>query len=251
MAEKTARVTAVTGLAPGVLQVELDFLDPSAFTYRAGQFVSIRLDDVGGVRRSYSIASHPSRAGGFELLVKLVPGGLGSAYFERLRPGDVVSFTGPMGFFVPDFAHAGDVVFAATGSGIAAAVPMLQELLPRASEHGRVQLYWGLRHHEDLYWQDRLTALAALAPGRFEPHLSLSAQPPHAGWPGLAGRITPHVLATPAELVKPVYYLVGHEDMIREVKAGLLAQGIDRKRQLRSEIFYPTVTAAPIAGTSS
>ena len=39
--------------------------------------------------------------------------------------------TGPHGFFVLDPVHAGDVVFAATGTGIAAVMPMLGELAPR------------------------------------------------------------------------------------------------------------------------
>ena len=63
--------------------------------------------------------------------------------------GDRRRMTGPHGFFVLDAAHAGDVVFGATGTGIAAVMPMLGELgrRPRAAapEARRYIVYWGVR----------------------------------------------------------------------------------------------------------
>ena len=247
MAEKVARVESSTEIAPSVLELELRCVDPEALAYKPGQFVSVRTDASGSQRRSYSIASHPARDGGayFELLVKLVPGGVGSAFFERLRAGDPVHFTGPLGFFVPDARHEGDVVFAVTGAGIAAALPMLEDILARPHEQGRVLLYWGLRHVEELYWQGRLAALEALAGPRFQALIALS-QPP-AGWTGLSGRITAHVLEALPALAHPVFYVVGNGDMIRDVRDGLLAGGIDRKKQFRNEVFYPASKPAPAA----
>jgi ferredoxin-NADP reductase len=236
MAEKIAHVEATKTIAPDVLELAFRGVDPVALAYKPGQFISVRTDPSGNVRRSYSIASHPAHERGerFELLVKLVPGGVGSAFFAQLRAGDPMYFTGPVGFFVPDAHHEGDVVFAVTGAGMAAALPMLQDVLARPDERGRVLLFWGLRHEEDLYWRDRLDALAH---PRFEPNIALSAPPP--SWTGLRGRITAPVLATVGELRQPVYYVVGNGDMIRDVRTGLLERGIDRKRQFRNEVFYP------------
>jgi ferredoxin-NADP reductase len=232
MAEKLARLERVAEIAPDVLDLWLACIEPAALGHKPGQFVSVRIDDAGDVRRSYSIASHPKRAG-LELLVKLVPGGAGSTYFARLRAGDEVRFTGPLGFFVPEARHDGDLVMATTGAGIAAALPILEDVLARTDERGRVILWWGLRREEDVYWQDRL---AALAGPRFEARVSLTQAGP--GWSGARGRITAHVLDEAPRLAAPTFYLVGHGDMVRELGDGLRALGVDRKR-VRREVFYP------------
>jgi CDP-4-dehydro-6-deoxyglucose reductase, E3 len=238
MAEKTARITGVETLAHEVLLFRAEMVEPAELRYRAGQFLSIRIDATGNVRRSYSIASAPDRPDAFELLVKVVPGGAGSELFLGLAPGDEIHFTGPMGFFVCDLAHAGDAVFAVTGSGIAAALPMIEEALARPAEleRGRVLLYWGLRSEEDLYWQDRLAALAAASP-RFAYHVCLSRPGPT--WTGVNGRITRHVLDALPNLDRPVFYVVGNGSMIRDLKKELMDRGVDRKRQIRVEVFYP------------
>jgi ferredoxin-NADP reductase len=247
MAEKVAHVESIDTIAPSVLELHLRCVDPVALAYRAGQFVSVRVDATGNLRRSYSIASHPRLEDGarFDLLVKLVPDGVGSRFFAGLAAGDPVHFTGPVGFFVPDAHHTGDVVFAVTGAGIAAALPMLEEILARPAESGRVLLFWGLRHESELYWMDRL---ARLASPRLGVHVSLSA--PSLAWSGLHGRITGHVLAAAATAHAPIFYVVGNGDMIRDVRDGLVALGVDRKKQFRNEVFYPATRAAQPATTA-
>lgn len=238
MAEKIARLHTVTEVAPGVLLCGLEMVSPPELTFRAGQFLSVRLSPEGDVRRSYSIASSPARRTGIELLVKLVPTGAGSAFFRRLSPGDELHFTGPMGFFTVDLVHTGDVVFAVTGAGIAAALPMLEEILARsiAPTHARVLLFWGLRSEKDLYFQDRLAHLAA-ADGRFAYHVCLSQPGP--SWAGVDGRITRHVLDRIPTLHGPLFYLVGNGEMVSDLIRGLGARGFDRKRHIRTEVFYP------------
>jgi ferredoxin-NADP reductase len=241
MAEKVARTHAVTTIAPDVLVVSAACEDPPALRWRAGQFLSLRCgaaDAKNPERRSYSIASSPLVSDGFELLVKLLPGGVGSALFAGLAPGDPIHYTGPMGFFVNELAHAGDAVYCVTGTGIAAALPMIEETLARANETGRVVLLWGMRTQAELYWQERL---AALAHPRFTAELHLSRPAP--GWTGATGRIIDPTLALVPGLTRPVFYLVGNGDMVRDLRAGLVAAGVDRKRQIRVEVFYPETRA--------
>src|SRR5439155_4356964 len=88
-------------------------------TWRPGQFVSVTCGhqpDGLPILRSYTIASSPGEPH-LLLVLKLVAGGEASEWFRRLSVGDEVRFTGPMGFFVLDLAHAGDVVIGATGTG--------------------------------------------------------------------------------------------------------------------------------------
>ena len=236
MAEKTARVVRIETVAPDMLLVACRMVDPPALPFRAGQFLSLRLGDDGKVRRSYSLASSPARQDGFDLLVKVVPGGVGSDWFLALAPGRDLHFTGPMGFFVCDLAHAGDVVFAATGAGIAPVVPMIEEILARPGEAGRVLLYWGLRREADVFFADRLAAFAARSP-RCAWHVCLSRASTE--WAGVNGRLTQHVLTALPRLDRPVFYLCGNGSMIRDLKQGLVDLGVDRKRQIRAEVFYP------------
>jgi len=238
VAEKVARTRAVRDLVPDVLEIDAEWMDPPHTSFRAGQFISIRCGDPKtgdrNARRSYSIASLPSRSDGCELLVKLLEDGVGSEFFRRLRPGDPIPFTGPMGFFTCELQHPGDAVFCATGTGIAAALPMMQETLARPQETGRVRLFWGMRNQRELYWLDRL---AELEHPRFSHEICLSR--PENGWPGRRDRINAHVLAEAQAFVKPTFYLVGNGDMVREMKQALIDLGFDRKRQIRIEVFYP------------
>jgi ferredoxin-NADP reductase len=232
-----AAVVGVTPLARGV--VEWRFRADHELIFRPGQFLSVRVgEDDGGaaVMRSYSLASDPGEPE-FALVLKLMPGGIASQWFQKLKLGDQARFTGPMGFFVNDLQHHGDVVFGATGVGIAPVLPMLRELLARPHESGRIKLYWGNRDAEELFWVEELRALE-------REHERLSIQ-----WfltgnhqtdvvPAHKGRINQSVLDDLAALDKPVFYLVGNGSMIRDVKKSLMERGIDRKKQIRNEVFF-------------
>jgi len=235
MAESRARVTGLRRVAAETLELTLAPLSPARFAFRAGQFVSLACgaDDAGKLqRRSYSLASPASVTDRATLLVKLVPGGHGSRYVAGLRPGDEVGFTGPMGFFVPALTHAGDVVFAITGAGLAPVVPMLCELLARR-ESGRVVLHWGCRHEHDLFYREWLEELAS----RTRLELTLHLSQPGPDWAGARGRISDAVVAEAGP--GRDFYLCGSGELVRDLTAALVAAGCDRKRQIHSEIFYP------------
>ncbi len=204
--------------------------------FRPGQFLSLRVGTSASghaERRSYSIASSPEQRGELLLVLRLVEDGVGSQFFAAMAPGDPISFTGPMGFFVNDLSHPGDVVYVATGTGIAPILPMLIETLSRP-EPGRVELFWGLRHEDDLFWQDELQTLTAKHP-RFKAHIYLSQ--PRGFWRE-RGRVVPPVLEALPSLNRPTFYLCGNGQMIAECKAALIARGVERKRQIRTEAFF-------------
>jgi CDP-4-dehydro-6-deoxyglucose reductase len=230
------RLARRSTLAADVVEVELSLVEPERLAFRAGQFVTLSVgkDPAGhDLRRSYSIASRSDRGESLRLILRMVAGGPGSDFFAGLALGDLVRMTGPHGFFVLDDHHAGDVVFAATGTGIAPVLPMLAELAGRA-ESGRRLVYWGMREDGDLFAPEEVAATCAAAGATLRTYLSR----PSAGWAGLRGRITPAVLEALPGLDTPTFYIVGNGAMIQELKSGLMERGIDRKKQIRTEAFF-------------
>jgi CDP-4-dehydro-6-deoxyglucose reductase len=237
-----AELTARAAIAPGIVELSFAMRSPERLVFRAGQFVSLAVTPgeaapEAGVlpRRSYSIASQSDAGDVLRFIIRVIPEGKASAYLMSLPLGAQVAMTGPHGFFVLDPVHHGDVVFAATGTGIAAVMPMLGELAARpATERKQTIVYWGLRQEADIFARDEIEALTARAGATLAIHLTA----PGPGWSGGHGRITPAVLDHLPGLEAPTFYLVGNGAMITELKRELISRGVNRKTHIRTEAFF-------------
>jgi methane monooxygenase component C len=232
----TTRLRSRVAVAADTYDLWFDVLEPPRVVFKAGQFVTLPVgtDSTGqALRRSYSIASMSDRGEELRFLIRAIPGGVATDLFLRMAPGTEVPMTGPHGFFVLSEHHPGDVVFGATGTGVAAVMPMLGELIARP-EPGRRLLFWGLRHESDLFVVSEIEALCRAANTELLVHLSR----PSEAWTGLRGRITPAVLQALPTLQAPTFYLVGNGAMISELKTGLVKAGVDRKKHIRTEAFF-------------
>lgn len=233
----STRLLSRRTIARDVLDMTFALQPPRTLGFRAGQFVTFPVgvkEDGTPIRRSYSVAGHDPAAGTLRFLIKVTSDGPAGAFLGPLAPGSAVEMTGPHGFFVLDERHPGDVLFAATGTGLAPVLPFLEELSARPDEPGRRVLYWGLRDEDDLFLEDELRALCDRARCELNLHLSR----PSPAWSGARGRIIQPVLERAPALSAPTFYLVGSGAMIRELKAALVERGIDRKRQIRTEPFF-------------
>jgi ferredoxin-NADP reductase len=225
-------------IAPGIADLVLAMRSPSRLEFKAGQFVSLAVGEplAGGEpipRRSYSIASQSDAGAELRFIIRVIPEGTASGFLMSLPMGATVNLTGPHGFFMLDVRHAGDVVFGATGTGIAAVMPMLGELA-RRPETGRRVVFWGVRQEPDLFAREEIAALAAAAGAELSLHLTA----PAPGWSGARGRITPAVVDALPALRAPTFYLVGNGAMITELKHELVTRGVNRKSQIRTEAFF-------------
>jgi ferredoxin-NADP reductase len=239
----TAELSARALIAHGIAELTFKMRSPERLVFRAGQFVSIAVPstaasaEVAGdvSRRSYSIASQSSAGDVLRFIIRVIPEGKASDYLMEMAVGTTVNMTGPHGFFVLDAVHTGDIVFAATGTGIAAVMPMLGELALRpAAERRRVLILWGLREQADIFARDEIERLAAAVHAELAIHLTA----PGADWAGARGRITPALLDRLPRLQAPTFYLVGNGAMITELKRELIARGVNRKTQIRTEAFF-------------
>ena len=238
----TAQLAGRTIIAPGIVDLSFRMCSPERLQFQAGQFVSIDVEHATSAakpsRRSYSIASQSDQGDALRFIIRVIPAGAASELLMSMPMGATVRMTGPHGFFVLDAAHPGDIVFGATGTGVAAVMPMLGELA-RAPERGGLPaghryLYWGVRHESDLFAHDEIARLCELSDTQLMPYLSA----PSEGWAGGRGRITTAILQRLPELQAPTFYLVGNGAMITELKRELVERGVNRKKQIRTEAFF-------------
>lgn len=243
MQEFNAQVSRVKDLTHDVRELELSLLAPDAIDFKAGQWISLNVWHPGlkqYVTRQYSIASPPSQCYKVNLLFNRIPDGLGSNYLFSFHEGDPVTFQGPNGSFYLQEKPGRDLVFVATGTGIAPFCSMLSTFL-EDPEAGTLTLYWGLRSQRDLYYQHELEALARRHPN-FSFFTILSR--PENGWKGSIGRVTTLVENNIALVSNVTFYLCGNGGMIRDVTTIVRKKGLC---PIRSEQYYDEAGAGTYA----
>ncbi len=220
-----ARVEQVRDLTHDVRELVLRLLAPPKIDFKAGQFVSFEVIHPTlhrPVTRPYSIVSPPSQPELITLLFNLVPGGPGSTYLFSLRLGDETHFKGPAGTFYVRDDPTRDLLFVATGTGIAPIRSMIEDRLERGFER-RITLYWGLRSERDVYYQEELSALV-----KRHPHFSyvITLSRPQAQWTGPVGRVTALVEERLTSVKNLAVYLCGNSGMIRDVTTLINRKGL-------------------------
>ena len=234
-------VDRVRDLTHDVRELALRLREPKEIQFKAGQFISFNLTPPGSERliiRPYSIASPPDDSKRITLVFNRVPGGRGSTYLFNLKEGDPVPFEGPQGsFYVRERTR--DVLFVATGTGIAPIRSMLSDLMNHGYA-GAATLYWGLRSQRDVYYEEEFQALAARYPN-FSFALALSR--PEAGWHAYSGRVTGLVEERVRSVKNVDVFLCGNHAMIRDATQIVRTKGLC---PIYREIYYDDSTnAAP------
>lgn len=217
------RISAIDRLAPDVVRVMLRMPPATEFNFIPGQYVDVI--GSGGVRRSYSLASAGLVGKELELHIRAVDGGAMSRYwFEQAKVNDLLRLNGPLGtFFLRDMKGL-DLVFLATGTGIAPVKAMLESMaaLPEDRQPTSVTVLWGGCTSQDLYFD------VASIPGhhRFVPVLSRAA----GDWSGARGYVQQHLLSIYPDLSNAAVYACGSDAMIHDAKTTLTKVGLPAQR---------------------
>jgi CDP-4-dehydro-6-deoxyglucose reductase len=220
-------------LAPGIRHFEFSVPGVERLDFQAGQFVSFSHDLAGKeITRAYSIASAPTGGNRFALCLNLVPGGHFSPFLFEMQPGGSVAMQGPLGTFTLRDPSR-DMVWVATGTGIAPFRGMLDAWRGHPAPRGRVSLIYGARYENHLLYRADFAEAAATLPG-FEFHPTLSR--PGAEWAGRQGHVQSHVLEAIGGRRDVQVYICGLRLMVDDMRAQLKALGFDRK-QIVSERF--------------
>lgn len=231
----SAKVKRRQNLAGNYWLFVLEF--QNRYDFSAGQYVSIKVAPD-GTRRSYSIASAPDE-NTIDLLVDVSPGGLGSKYFLSLKEGDEAEALGPMGIFtLATKTPKPNKMFIATGSGIAPFRAMILESLHKKLALGEVRLLWGVRHEEDLFWQEEFVQLNREF-ANFSYQLVLSKPTEH--WHGERGHVEDCLqrgfMTQEKNLGTWEFFLCGGQEMIMETGGYLASQGVARE-DIHFEKFF-------------
>ncbi len=131
--------------------------------YLAGQYVGLRYD---GTSRAYSLASSPTREE-LEICVRRVADGrLSPKLCGDLEVGDELTLRGPHGDLVLRDPSSRDVVFLATGTGVAPLKGMIDYLFETGMDEYRsrprdVWLFLGAAWADDLPYRERFRELDA------------------------------------------------------------------------------------------
>lgn len=226
------RIDSLERLSSDVLRVNLRLPPNQQLDYYPGQYIDVIGKE--GLRRSYSVANAlgiNKKDKTIELHIRRVPEGAMSRYwFEEARLNDLLYLKGPLGsFFLRDVSRL-DLIFLATGTGIAPIKAMLEGLVvdPLISPPRSISVYWGGRSYQDLYWNPEGVGLAI----RYVPVLSRG----DSSWTGERGYVQEAVLRFTVSLAQAVVYACGSLEMIDSARAQLVEAGLNR-RHFYSDAF--------------
>jgi CDP-4-dehydro-6-deoxyglucose reductase/ferredoxin-NAD(P)+ reductase (naphthalene dioxygenase ferredoxin-specific) len=232
------RVRAIERATHDIVILRLAIESGGPMEYEPGQYA--RVTFPGLPARDFSMAT-PHRPDELEFHLRCVPGGVVSGYVaERAQLGDVVRVSGPFGTAYLRERHAGPVILAGGGTGLAPVLAMLDALVASGVER-RIDVYVGARAERDLYAHDRL---AAAERAGVTVHRVLSE--PDAVSPHRTGFLADALRADALDLAGVKVYLAGPPVMVDTCIAALESRGVAR-RDMHADAFYAAPPAAATA----
>jgi len=245
---RRVRCVQVTDETADVRTFRFAPLAPGPFEYLPGQFMTVEVEASGEVlKRSYTIASSPTRPGLLEITVKRVPGGRVSNWLhDNLRVGDEVTVGPPAGKFSCEIGpKAEKLLFISGGSGITPVMSMSRFMHDNADPRDVVFLY-SARNESDLIFKDELAFIAARS-SHFRTVFTLTNAP--ADWRGFRGRISTALIedAVPDFRQRSVY-LCGPTPFMETVRQALAATDFSMANFHAESFGGPR---APAAGTKA
>ncbi|MDV3130172.1 molybdopterin-dependent oxidoreductase [Mycobacterium sp. 21AC1] len=218
--------------------------------FRPGQHVTVHLDDMpdGTANRSYSLSGPAIQADrrGYRITVKRGDGPVSSHLTRALRPGDTVGLNAPAGRFALPAEPDLPVVLIAGGIGI---TPFMSYLETLAARHARdrIALYYVTRDGAHHVFKQQVAELKTSLPG-LQVHTRYS-RPRSGDRLGsdydAAGRITADDVATALIAERARFYLCGPDEMIRQLRTGLVGRGVPGFDIFEERFSSPVPTWAP------
>lgn len=209
------------------------FSSSSKLDYTAGQFIELTLKhknpDSRGIKRWFTLSSSPKE----DLLAITTKFAAknGSSFkkaLRRLKPGDQLEMSDPMGDFVLPKLIQTPLVFVAGGIGITPFKSMLS-WLNETNESRPIKILVGVNNEDEIVFQDEIN--------KSKLHATFVVSEPSSAWGGETGRLSSELilgLEEPSE--DTLIYISGPEPMVEHLENDLHKAGV-KKHQLVLDFF--------------
>lgn len=219
-------VTRIRDLGNETRHFELSLHDGKVMDFVPGQFVSIVYPENGKViRRAYSIASPPAEKRQLDFCLKLVPGGKVTSWFWSFHEGKQIQVHGPFGKFVLPETIEQDIIFIATGTGIAPFRSMIRDLLHKGFQKN-IWLLFGTRYDRSVPYDEEWRLLASYYP---QFHYVPTISRPSAEWTGETGYVQTKIAKLFPQPAGKLVYICGLNQMIQAVQEACLRHGFQKE----------------------
>jgi Na+-transporting NADH:ubiquinone oxidoreductase subunit F len=229
----TSTVESTVDLTRDIKEIRFRLDDPHEILHHPGQYVQVLVPSMDGpVFRAYSVSSPPYEPNIVELVVRLVPGGIGSTYLHNLQPGDTINFTGPYGEFALNENCSVEIVCVGGGCGMAPMKNIIYTIYNKWPDRS-CWLFFGCRTTKDIFYLEQFEKLAKKHTNFHVIYALSDKLDKNEKWAGETGFIH---LAVDKKLEKGIRrqaFLCGPPPMIEAVTRVLEEKGISSE-----DIFY-------------
>ena len=227
----SATVESSVNLTYDMKEIRLRLNDPPDIVHRPGQYVQVQAPSPEGpVFRAYSISSPVYEPNIVQLVVRLVPGGIGSTYLHTVQPGDTVYFTGPYGEFWLSEDPSVEIICVGGGCGIAPIRNIIYTLYEKWPDRS-CWLFFGCRTTRDVFYLEEFEELAKKYPNLHVVYALSDKLGKDEKWDGETGFIHLSVDKYLEPGVRRQAFLCGPPPMIEAVTRVIQEKGTD-------DIFY-------------
>lgn len=217
-----AKVKSFKLFSEKILELQLRLPPKQSLKFEPGQYVNLIR---GSIKRSYSLAN-TSNEGILLFYIKNYPNGKMSDYlFNSLKIDDLFRIEGPIGSFFFRPTQKKNIVFLATGTGIAP-VKSILDGLERSSGNNlkdkNIFVFWGNRFVDEFFWKPKYTKFDI----QYRACLSrLSSEVSKNGFK--RGYIQNLLLDESLDLADTAVYACGSDLMIKSAKSVLSENGLE------------------------
>ncbi|MCT4643001.1 MAG: iron-sulfur cluster-binding domain-containing protein [Bacteriovoracaceae bacterium] len=215
-------------------------------SFLPGQFISFQIGDDAKTLRSYSISSSIYNLNVIDVSIKLLEGGVGSAWFHARSIGDTVMAHPPSGLFTYNNEDNSSLVFVAGGIGITPFMSMIRTLLDEGVKR-KIDLFYGMKTLKDMAYHSELIELSSTY-DNFNYHPIVSNDEEYEGDKGFVS--LDFIKKSISSIKDSKYYFCGPAIMTDTIMDALTNEGVLSKN-LHSEKFASSIDKSNLESTNA